>query len=106
MTLKQWQSNQELVAWARHLFNQGNWSLLLQLLNEIHPKNSQLPPVASDSVKSTELGKIYGYDVCLNNLNLLAHEQKTLTPVEPDFGAEEMMANIIPLTKPSSQFNK
>lgn len=101
MTIKQWQGNAELVTWAKHLFNQGNWTLLLQVMEEMHPRHSQLPPVASDSVKSTELGRIYGYDIALNNLTVLTQAEQIRIPVEPDFGSDEIMARQnAPLTKP------
>ncbi len=107
MTIKQWQKNGELVAWADHLFRQGNWTLLLSVLEDIHPRHTQLPPVASDSVKSTALGEIYGYDKCLNNLDQLTKQVTEHTAVEPDFGADAILAaQHAPLTKAKVNPNK
>lgn len=64
MTLDQWKANKDLCKWAATTFSSQEGQLFLQMLEQIHVKNFQ----PADPRPEMELGKIYGYDVALNNI--------------------------------------
>lgn len=87
MTLKEWQSSQELAAWAAKLFSDPNWKLLRQMLDTEHPKNYQHEYAGMSADR--ELGIIYGYDRFINNLEQTAHYQSNEPLPAPTYGADD-----------------
>lgn len=83
MRLREWQANQSLTAYATELMNDARFQGLLRMMEEEHIKN--YPPVVGAELSAhthiLNLGQIYGYDLCLNNLRAAASfvpEQKPL----------------------------
>lgn len=69
MTIDQFRKDRELVQWLNSLLSQERFRLLLEALDEGHPRhyreNIKGLPESDNSVK---LGVIYGYDEYRNNL--------------------------------------
>jgi len=88
MTLSEWQSNPKLAAWSAETFGSPTGRLWIEMMTECHPKNMQLPHTVSDSVKSTELGRIYGYDQCINNIEASKIVKAPQPKLAETFGAK------------------
>lgn len=87
MTLTEWQSNQLLTKWAATVFDSNEGRELLSMLNDSHVKNSQVSLALPADTKSSELGKIYGYDVALNNIEAAKKFIPPRPKLEESFGA-------------------
>lgn len=90
MTIERWRKNKGLVAWAKELFASSSWELLVQAMEEAHPRNAR-PPVAALQHTSSEilLGRIWGYDEYINGLSSLATEDETQELPEPSFAPDK-----------------
>lgn len=89
MTLDEWRHEETLVAWAATVFDTPEGNAFLEMIETENPKNYQKPDFQPGQTPM-ELGKIYGYDNCVNNIiqsrNLLvdvAMPTPTFEPPEP-----------------------
>jgi len=86
MTIDQFRKNRELVQWFNVMLADGRFRLLMEALDEGHPRhyreNIKGLPESDNSVK---LGVIYGYDEYKNNLLSCATFAVELKPLESTF---------------------
>lgn len=87
MTLKEFRSNKDLVEYAQAIFNQKKFKLLLEALAEAHPKNFRFTrPGLPESDHALLLGRIFGYDECINTLlSAATMEDNVIQPLVPTF---------------------
>lgn len=78
MTLEEWQTNEPLVQYATELMHHPNFRELLNMLKDSHIKNYR--PVDNMELQPSthimHLGRIYGYDECLENIERAAQLRK------------------------------
>lgn len=90
MTIDQFRKDRELVLWFNVLLNDAKFRLLLEALDEGHPRhyrdNLKGLPASDNSVK---LGVIYGYDEYKNNLMSCATFTVEPKPLESTFAKPE-----------------
>lgn len=90
MTIEQFRKDRELVQWFNSLLSQERFRLLLDALDEGHPRhyreNIKGLPESDNSVK---LGVIYGYDEYKNNLMSCATFAVEPKPLESTFAKPE-----------------
>lgn len=89
MTLDEFRSDEDLVSWAAKLYSSQRFRVLMEAISESHPKNYRADkPGLPESDHSLKLGRIYGYDECLNNLATAAiFKQREDEMPEATFGA-------------------
>jgi len=90
MTLDEWRSNPKLASWAGQVFNSASGRQFLQMLKDCHPCYNQLPMNGDDSVKATELGRIYGYSLALNNIEAAVKFDQPAPIIQETFGFVEV----------------
>lgn len=93
MTLKEFRNSTTLVAYAKSIFEQENFKLLLEAVRNEHPKNYR-PSTRGllESDHAINLGRVYGFDEFDNTLMSAATfevEQDTsllptFEPVKPE----------------------
>lgn len=90
MTIDQFRKDKELVQWLNSLLSQERFRLLLDALDEGHPRhyreNIKGLPASDNSVK---LGVIYGYDEYRNNLMSCATFAVEVEPLQSTFAKPE-----------------
>lgn len=86
MTLNEWKLNKDLSAWAAKVFMSEHGQAFLRMLNDSHPRHSQIPSSVSDSSKSTELGRVYGYDMAINNIESSCYFNTPAPELTESFG--------------------
>lgn len=90
MTLDQWQKSEVLTAYVQSLLSQPNFSELLRMLRDSHIKNYR--PMDDVELQATshilKLGKIYGYDECLETIEKAAFYRKEVELI-PTFDPPE-----------------
>jgi hypothetical protein len=97
MTLQEWRQSKFSTEWLNKVLATAEGRLFLELLNDIHPRHFQI--VSSDPNESTAaLNKIYGYDLCLNNINAMRTFDPPVQELEATFGAEQIAP--MPLSAP------
>ena len=78
MTLQEFRSRPDLVEYANSIFSQKKFKLLVEALNDSHPKNFRSTRAGlPESDHALLLGRIFGYDECINTLLSAA----TMTPI-------------------------
>jgi len=90
MTIDQFRKDRELVQWFNSLLSQERFRLLIEALDEGHPRhyreNIKGLPESDNSVK---LGVIYGYDEFKNNLMSCATFAVEIEPLQSTFAKPE-----------------
>lgn len=90
MTIDQFRKDRELVQWFNSLLSQERFRLLLDAIDEGHPRhyreNIKGLPESDNSVK---LGVIYGYDEYRNNLMSCATFAVEVEPLQSTFAKPE-----------------
>jgi hypothetical protein len=90
MTIDQFRKDRELVQWLNSLLGQERFRVLLDALDEGHPRhyreNIKGLPESDNSVK---LGVIYGYDEFRNNLMSCATFAVEIEPLQSTFTKPE-----------------
>lgn len=91
MRLEQFQAHPDLVARFKKLTADPIWPIVMQALRDEHPMH--YPdlraglPVSDDS---KFVGRIQGYEFCLNNLEKMTFEAKKQTEPEATFEPEQL----------------
>lgn len=91
MRIEQFQAHPDLVARFKKLTADPIWTIVIQTLRDEHPMS--YPdlraglPVSDDS---KFVGRIQGYNFCLNNLEKMAFEAKPQTEPEALFLPEQL----------------
>lgn len=93
MKLSEWQQSAELTKWAREMFSTATGRAFLKMLEDSHIRHSQVPHVGNESIDSRELGKIYGYDLAMNNINASMEPGQQPVEMVATFGAEDLVAS-------------
>lgn len=72
MTLSAWQQDKNMAAWSKKIFGSAEGQEFLRMLEESHLRHFH-GHVADPAL---ELGKIQGYDICINNIVASCSYQK------------------------------
>lgn len=84
MTLKEWKQNKDLTTWAAKVFMSEHGKAFRDMLNDSHPRHTQVVYATADS--SMQLGRIYGYDTCSNNIESACLMDSPVPELTESFG--------------------
>lgn len=90
MRLREWQAEENLAAYVRELMSDPRFQGLLSMLEEEHPRHYQ-PAVGVEMSSESHiltLGRVYGYDLCINTLRGAAAYTPEQIPLEATFEPE------------------
>lgn len=89
LSLKQWQTDDELVKLAKELSASTIFLAMLDVLRTESPGGWVLLKGLSDSDRLVQLGRIEGYQMALNNIDALSNRIPVRVPLEATFEPEE-----------------
>lgn len=89
LRLAEWRRNPALCSEAAKLINSPIFQTMLEIMAIEHPKNWQMLDVGNRQEDLTlRLGRIYGYDMALNNLEQFTIPERTRVKAEAAFLSE------------------
>ena len=90
MNLSEFRKNLDLVEQARAWLKEPIGVMMLQMLKDEHAHNYHLP-FRNAEQSTQELGRIYGYDNCMANIEMatIPWTQPAGGPLEADWGVSE-----------------
>lgn len=87
MNIEHWRHAEHLVIWAQKTFATKEGAEFLAMLEQSHVRHSQLADLGNGATNTGALGKIYGYDMALNNIEAASQLEVPKKPLVETFGA-------------------
>lgn len=87
MTIEKWRHAEHLVSWAQKVFATKEGAEFMAMLHESHIRHSQLADMGNPAQNTGVLGKIYGYDLAMNNIEAARLLELPKKPLVETFGA-------------------